>query len=83
MLDYGKLSKIHVKNGCGKNQFTIGKFPKMSAPDTHPPHHTFPGFFPDSPCIGEFFFSYFNFSSGYFSKIGSIKGDLKLFEIFE
>ena len=49
MLDYGKLSKIHVKNGCGKNQFTIGKFPKMSAPDTHPPHHTFPGFFPDSP----------------------------------
>ena len=45
MLDYGKLSKIHVKNGCGKNQFTIGKFPKMSAPDTHPPHHTFPGFF--------------------------------------
>ena len=39
MLDYGKLSKIHVKNGCGKNQFTIGKFPKMSAPDTHPPHH--------------------------------------------
>ena len=52
MLDYGKLSKIHVKNGCGKNQFTIGKFPKMSAPDTHPPHHTFPGFFPDSPLEG-------------------------------
>ena len=49
MLDRGKLFKIHVKNGCGKNPSTIGKFPKMCAPDTHPPHHTFPGFSPDPP----------------------------------
>ena len=62
MLDYGKLSKIHVKNGCGKNQFTIGKFPKMSAPDTHPPHHTFPGFFPAPPPLITRAYSLLSFS---------------------
>ena len=66
MLDYGKLSKIHVKNGCGKNQFTIGKFPKMSAPDTHPPHHTFPGFFPDPPWVFGNFLGIFQKSAGNF-----------------
>ena len=43
------MPNYHVKIGWRKNQSTIRKFPKMTAPDTYPPHHTFLGFFPEFP----------------------------------
>ena len=50
ILDYARLCQIIMsKLGGEKNQSTIGKFPKMTAPDTYPPHHTFLGFFPEFP----------------------------------
>ena len=69
MLDRGKLFKIHVKNGCGKYPSTIGKFPKMRALDTHPPHHTFRELAPLNFWLVALLFSHCTKTYLYFSKL--------------